>query len=137
MLQKADFEGHGFNKEESRTVLSTGELLANSSAYMTNLFYQRKVNCTRSQVMQVLLEEGKLLPDTMKPLGKSRKQLVEEMEVLMAAKGRVAKCKTGIEIHSKSDLRQFASSMAIPRRFIRGGRITIEAFCVRITTEWE
>ena len=62
MLQKADFEGHGFNKEESRTVLSTGELLTNSSAYMTNLFYQRKVNCTRSQVMQVLLEEGKLLP---------------------------------------------------------------------------
>ena len=57
MLQKADFEGHGFQKEESRSLLS-----ANSSAYMTNVFYYKKVSCSQSQVMKVLTEAEKLLP---------------------------------------------------------------------------
>lgn len=57
MLRKADFEGHGFQKEESRTLLS-----ANTSAYMTNIFYYKEVNCSQAQVMQVLTEADKLLP---------------------------------------------------------------------------
>ena len=63
MLQKADFEGHGFQKEESRTLLdSAGKFPANSSVYMTNIFYYKKVNCSQSQVMQVFKEAEKLLP---------------------------------------------------------------------------
>ena len=60
MLQKADFEGHGFQKEESRTLLSAGKFLANSSAYVTNIFYYKEVDC--SQAMQVLIEAEKILP---------------------------------------------------------------------------
>lgn len=63
MLQKADFEGHGFQKEESRSLLSAGKFPANSSAqFMTNIFYYKEVNCSQSQVMQVLTEAEKLLP---------------------------------------------------------------------------
>lgn len=62
VLGEADFEGHGFKKEESRSLVSEGRLAANSLAYMTNRFYHREVNCSRSRVMQVLQEEGKLLP---------------------------------------------------------------------------
>ena len=62
MLQKADFEGHGFQKEESRTLLSAGKFPANSPAYMTNIFYYKEVNCSQAQVMQVLMEAEKLLP---------------------------------------------------------------------------
>lgn len=50
MLQKADFEGHGFQKEESRSLLSAlGENFrpCNSSAqFMTNIFYYKEVNCS-------------------------------------------------------------------------------------------
>ena len=60
ILQKADFEGHGFQKEESRTLLSAGKFPANSSAYMTNIFYYKEVAC--SQAKQVLMEVGKILP---------------------------------------------------------------------------
>ena len=62
MLQRADFEGHGFPKEESRTLLSAGKFPANSSAYMTNILYNKGVNCSQAQVMQVLMEGEKLLP---------------------------------------------------------------------------
>ena len=62
MLKKADFEGHGFKKEESRTLLSAGKFPANSSAYMTNIFYYKEVDCLQVQVMQVLMEAEKLLP---------------------------------------------------------------------------
>ena len=61
MLQKADFERHGFQKEESRTLLSAGKFPANSSAYMTNIYY-KEVNCSQAQMMQVLMEAEKLLP---------------------------------------------------------------------------
>ena len=57
MLQKADFEGHGFQKKESRSLLSNG-----SAVYMTNIFYYKEVNCSQSQVMQVLTEAERLLP---------------------------------------------------------------------------
>lgn len=62
MLQRADFEGHGFQKEESRTLLSTGKFSANSSAYMTNIFYYKEVDCLQAQVTQVLTKAEKLLP---------------------------------------------------------------------------
>lgn len=57
MLEKADLEGHGFEKEETRTLLST---TTNSSAYMTTLYYYKVVDC--SQVIQVVMEVEKLLP---------------------------------------------------------------------------
>ena len=62
MLQRADFEGHGFQKEESHTLLSAGKFPANSSAYMTNIFYYKEVNCSQAQVMQVFMEAKELLP---------------------------------------------------------------------------
>ena len=62
MLQKADFQRHGFQKEESRNLLSAGKFPANSSAYLTNIFYYKEVNCSQAQVMQVLMEAEKLLP---------------------------------------------------------------------------
>ena len=62
MLQRADFEGHGFQKEESRTLLPTGKFSANSSAYMTNIFYYKEVDCLQAQVTQVLTKAEKLLP---------------------------------------------------------------------------
>ena len=62
MLQKADFEGHGFQKEESRRLYSAGKFPANSPVYMTTIFYYKKVNCSQSQVMQVFKEAEKLLP---------------------------------------------------------------------------
>ena len=62
MLQKADFESHGFQKEESRSLLSAGKFPSNSPAYMTNIFYYKEVNCSQSQVMKVLTEAEKLLP---------------------------------------------------------------------------
>lgn len=40
-----------------------GKFPANSSAqFMTNIFYYKEVNCSQSQVMQVLTEAEKLLP---------------------------------------------------------------------------
>ena len=60
MLQKADFEGHGFRKEESHTLLSVRKFPANSSTYMTNIFYYKEVDC--SQAKQVLMEAEKILP---------------------------------------------------------------------------
>ena len=60
MLQKADFEGHGFQKEELHILLSAGKFPANPSAYMTNIFYYKKVDC--SQAKQVLMEAEKILP---------------------------------------------------------------------------
>lgn len=72
MLQKADFERHGFQKEESRTLLLAGKFPANSSAYMTNIFYYKEVNCSQAQVMQVLMEAEKLLP------GKDWSQYLED-----------------------------------------------------------
>lgn len=52
MLEKADLKGHGFQKEVSRGVLSTGTV--------TTLFYYKVVDCSR--VMQVMIEVQKLLP---------------------------------------------------------------------------
>ena len=57
MLEEADFEVHGFQKEETRTMLSK---TTNNSAYITNLYYYKVVNC--SQVKQVMLEVEILLP---------------------------------------------------------------------------
>ena len=48
MLQKADFERHGFQKEESRTLLSAGKFPAYISLYDQHL----------------LLQGGELLPST-------------------------------------------------------------------------
>ena len=59
MVEKADLEGHGFQKEETRTMLSTGKA-TNHSAYMTTLYYYKVVDCL--QVIQVLKEVEKLLP---------------------------------------------------------------------------
>lgn len=61
MLVKADLEGHGFEKEETRTMLSTGKA-TNQSAYTTTLYYYKVVDCSRSRVMRIIMQVEKLLP---------------------------------------------------------------------------
>ena len=50
MLKSADLEGRGFQKEEFRKMLSTGN--RNSSAYTTTLYYFKMVKC--SGAMQIV-----------------------------------------------------------------------------------
>lgn len=61
MLQKANLEGHGFLKEETRTVLSTGKV-TNYSDYTEILYFFKMVNCSQVQMMKVVIEVEKLLP---------------------------------------------------------------------------
>lgn len=60
-LEIADLEGHGFQKEEIRAMVSTGKA-SNYSAYTTTLYYYKAVHCSQVQVMKVVLEIEKLLP---------------------------------------------------------------------------
>ena len=59
MLKKADLEGHGFQKEVIRTIISASNA-TNHPIYKTTLHYYKVVDC--SKVMQVVLEIEKLLP---------------------------------------------------------------------------
>ena len=56
MLKSADLEGRGFQKEEFRKMLSTGN--TNSSAYTTTLYYYKMVKC--SGAMQIVMKLDKL-----------------------------------------------------------------------------
>ena len=58
MLKSVDLEGRGFQKEEFRKMLSTGN--TNSSAYTTTLYYFKMVKC--SGVMQIVTKLDKLFP---------------------------------------------------------------------------
>ena len=58
MLKSADLEGRGFQKEEFRKMLSTGN--TNSSAYTTTLYYFKMVKC--SGAMQIVTKLDKLFP---------------------------------------------------------------------------
>ncbi|CAH3038350.1 unnamed protein product [Pocillopora meandrina] len=116
ILQKADFEGHGFQKEESRTLLSAGKFPANSSAYMTNIFYYKEVAC--SQAKQVLMEVGKILPGAMKPSGSCQVKVAREMRVISGG-DPTARCKAGVEIHFKPKPRQTSTTVPALRRFKR------------------
>lgn len=61
MLQKADFERHGFLKEQSRTVLSTDKA-GNNSVYTETLYYFKLVQCSEVQIIKVVMEIEELLP---------------------------------------------------------------------------
>lgn len=61
MLQKADLEGHGFLKEETSAVISTGQA-NNESVYTVTLYYYKVVNCSQEQIMKVVMEVEQRLP---------------------------------------------------------------------------
>lgn len=61
MLQKADLEQHGFLKEETSAVISTGKA-TNYSAYTVTLYYYKMVNCSQEQIMEVVMEVEERLP---------------------------------------------------------------------------
>lgn len=62
MLKEADLEGRGFQKEESRIMLSPNK--ANSSVLVTSLYYYKVVDC--SNVIQIILELDGLFPGELK-----------------------------------------------------------------------
>lgn len=73
-----------------------GKFLANSSAqFMTNIFYYKEVNCSQSQVMQVLTEAEKLLP-----AGNWSQYLDDNLRILLHFSKSVESCK----VHSSTKI---------------------------------
>lgn len=91
MLKSADLEGRGFQKEEFRKMLSTGN--TNSSAYTTTLYYFKMVKC--SGAMQIVTKLDKLFPGA---FGASLKSSVAS-EIKNKKLDTIKDCKAGIEFH--------------------------------------